>query len=340
MKPRAVSTDLAFDVARGTLKFADNAPSAEEVTMTAAAVMAEAATAEAAAAAAEAAAVAKETGAAPSAAMVTTTAAAAAVETAAAAATAEAAAEQQRQQQSSSSSGERDWSCTERGDGDDDNSSGDGGGGSGSRGSSGWLCGFGGADNESRGDGGVHGPRRNTGDDGARDPGGGSKSGDDDSGASGSGGSSGGYGDDCRGCIGDDRRSGSGSTCPGEPQRLEETEAHFPVRLGQNHYARATRQRTPLNSIPEAAPAPPTNEDSIVREETTADTTRGKRPRDDERQSATSSSPNDSVGLIQRAAEVSPEHPKENHTAPHAQLNPDDERQVAEAYARHDAQPV
>jgi len=45
--------------------------------------------------------------------------------------------------------------------------------------------------------------------------GGGSRSGDDNSVVSGSGGSSGGYGDDCRGCIGDHRRSGSGSTCPG-----------------------------------------------------------------------------------------------------------------------------
>jgi len=51
-----------------------------------------------------------------------------------------------------------------------------------------------------------------------------------------------------------------------------------------------------------------------------------------ERQCATSSSPNDSVGLTQRAAEVSPEHPQENHTAPKAQLNLEEERQVAEAY--------
>ena len=40
-------------------------------------------------------------------------------------------------------------------------------------------------------------------------------------------------------------------------QRPEGTEPHFPVRLGQNHYARATRQRNPVNSIPEAAPVPP-----------------------------------------------------------------------------------
>jgi len=40
-------------------------------------------------------------------------------------------------------------------------------------------------------------------------------------------------------------------------QRSDETEAHFPVRLGQNRYARAKRQRTPVNSVPEAAPAPP-----------------------------------------------------------------------------------
>ena len=33
-------------------------------------------------------------------------------------------------------------------------------------------------------------------------------------------------------------------------QRPDETEVHFPVRLGQNCYARATRQRGPLNSIP------------------------------------------------------------------------------------------
>jgi len=124
-------------------------------------------------------------------------------------------------------------------------------------------------------------------------------------------------------------------------QRSDETEVHFPVRLSQNHYARATRKRNPVNSIPEAAPAPPTNEDSIVREDTTdTDTTRGKRLRGDERQSAASSPPNDSLGATQRAVGVGPEHPKENHTAPHAQLNPDDERQVAEAYARHDAQPV
>ena len=48
--------------------------------------------------------------------------------------------------------------------------------------------------------------------------------------------------------------------------------------------------------------------------------------------SAATSSPNDSLGANQRAVEVGPEHPKENHTAPHAQLNLDDERQVAEAY--------
>ena len=42
-------------------------------------------------------------------------------------------------------------------------------------------------------------------------------------------------------------------------QRPDETEAHFPVRLGQNRYARAKRQRTPVNSVPEAAPAPPPN---------------------------------------------------------------------------------
>ena len=115
-------------------------------------------------------------------------------------------------------------------------------------------------------------------------------------------------------------------------QRSDETEVHLPVRLSQNHYARATRQRTPVNSVPEAAPAPPTNEDTTGREDTTADTTRGKRLHGDERQSAASSSPNDSLGATQRAVEVGPEHPKENHTAPHAQLNLDDERQVAEAY--------
>jgi hypothetical protein len=115
-------------------------------------------------------------------------------------------------------------------------------------------------------------------------------------------------------------------------QKSDETEVHFTVRLGQNRYARATRQRTPVNTVPEAAPAPPTNEDSTVREDTTADTTRGKRLRGDERQSATSSSPNDSLGATQRAVEVGPEHPKENHTAPYAQLNLEDERQVAEAY--------
>jgi len=87
-------------------------------------------------------------------------------------------------------------------------------------------------------------------------------------------------------------------------QRSDETEVQFPVCLSQNHYARATRLRTPANSIPEAAPAPPTNEDPTGREDTTADTTRGKRLRGDERQSAASSSPNDSLGGLQNFADV------------------------------------
>ena len=69
-----------------------------------------------------------------------------------------------------------------------------------------------------------------------------------------------------------------------------------------------------------------------MREDTTADTTRGKRPRSDEQQSAASSSPYDSVGATQRAAEVGPEHPKEIQTASNARLNLEDERQVAEAH--------
>jgi len=93
-------------------------------------------------------------------------------------------------------------------------------------------------------------------------------------------------------------------------QRPAEIE-HFPVRLGQNYYARVTRRRATLNSFPVTAPAPPTNEDPTVIEDAAAPTLREERPGGDEVQSAASRTPN---------------------TALRARLNPEEEAEVAAAY--------
>jgi hypothetical protein len=114
-------------------------------------------------------------------------------------------------------------------------------------------------------------------------------------------------------------------------QRPAEIE-HFPVRLGQNYYARVTRRRATLNSYPATAPTPPTNEDSTVIEDAAAHTLREERPGGDELQSAASRTLNHSAGATQRAAEVGTEHPDETHTALRARLNPEEEREVAAAY--------
>ena len=104
-------------------------------------------------------------------------------------------------------------------------------------------------------------------------------------------------------------------------QRSEEFEAHLPGRLDQKYYARAKRQR-----------ASPTNNDSTAMEDVITPMLREKRPCSDELQSAASRFSDDSIRASQRVVEKGPEHPKENHTAPHARLNPEDEKQVAEAY--------
>jgi len=114
-------------------------------------------------------------------------------------------------------------------------------------------------------------------------------------------------------------------------QRPAEIE-HFPVRLGQNYYARVTRRRATLNSFPVTAPATPTNEDPTVIEDAAAPTLREERPGGDEVQSAASRTLNHSAGATRRAAEVGTEHPDEMHTALRAQLNPEEEAEVAAAY--------
>jgi len=116
-------------------------------------------------------------------------------------------------------------------------------------------------------------------------------------------------------------------------QKPEEIEARFPGRLvGQNRDARATRQRATVNSYPEAAPALPTNIDSTATEDVIAPTPQERRPRSDELQSIASRFPGDEARATQRAAEAGPKHPNENHTALYARLNPEEKRQVAEAY--------
>lgn len=117
-------------------------------------------------------------------------------------------------------------------------------------------------------------------------------------------------------------------------QRPEENEAHFPVRLGQGYYARATRQRALPSSYPKAAPAPSTNEGPAVMEDANASTLREQRPRSDALQTDVPKTPDDSAGVTQRAAEAGSEHPRGNHTAA-SQAGPDQEDaevQVAEAF--------